>query len=116
VWLADSGTSVYITHKQKLGSLIIERSKKGHTVSLDDNKECEVISQGTALIERLINGMWYAARIENVFHVPDIRKNLFSIGECTDKGFKVFFEKKWTKVQEDGETVAIGVKPNKQNL
>jgi len=98
-----------ISLTDEIGSSITD-PKKRNTVSLGDNGECEVIGQGTALIERLIDGVWHEARIENVLYVPKIRKNLFSIGEYTEKGFKAVFEKKWTKVQDDGEIVAIGVK------
>jgi len=54
--------------------------------------------------------VWHEARIENVLHVPEIRKNLFSIGEYTEKSFNAVFENKWAKVQDDGEIVAISVK------
>jgi len=71
---------------------------------------CNIIGEGTVLIKMLIDGEWREACIDNVLHVPEIKKNLFSIGTCTEKGFKVTFDNEWAKITRLSENIAIGVK------
>ncbi|CAD7083583.1 unnamed protein product [Hermetia illucens] len=57
---------------------------------------------------------WCKARIENVLYVPKIRKNLFSVGVCTDKGFDVLFKGKLVTINRDGEAFGVGVQQDNQ--
>ena len=61
-------------------------------VMLGDGTPCEVEGTGTVHIERLVNGKWIPRRIEDVLYVPDLKKNLFSVGTCMRKGLKVVFK------------------------
>lgn len=67
--------------------------ENGGQISLGDNATCEVTDTGTILIDRLVNGKWCEARIENVFYAPKLRKNLFSVDVCTSKGYDVLFSR-----------------------
>ena len=62
------------------------------------------------LIDRLVNGKWCTARIEDVLYVPKLRKNLFSVGICTSKGFEVVFKGQSVIINRDGEVFGVGVK------
>ena len=75
---------------------------------------CDVTGSGTVLIDRLVNGKWCEARIENVLYVPKIRKNLFSVGVCTEKGFDVLFKGKLVTINRDGEIFGVGVQQDNQ--
>ena len=61
-------------------------------VMLGDGTPCEVKGTGTVHMERLVNGKWIPGRIEDVLYIPDLKKNLFSVGTFVIKGFKVVFE------------------------
>lgn len=54
----------------------------GNTVSLGNEGGCEVKGEGTIIVSRLANGEWRESRKENVLYVPNLKKNLFSVGVC----------------------------------
>lgn len=47
--------------------------------------------------EELVNGVWQGGVIEDVLVVPRAAKNLFSVGVCTAKGFRVGFKDEFVK-------------------
>lgn len=49
-----------------------------------------------------------------MLYVPKVRKNLFSVGVCTSKGFEVVFKGKKVTFEHDGEIVATGVKQDNE--
>lgn len=60
-----------------------------------------------------MNGSWQSGTIENVLYVPSVKKNLFSVGVCTVKGFCVKFEDSRVIVERNGRIVATGARqPN----
>uniref|UniRef100_A0ABD2VV02 Uncharacterized protein n=1 Tax=Trichogramma kaykai TaxID=54128 RepID=A0ABD2VV02_9HYME len=77
IWLTVSGASEHITPRREWFAEY--RSKRdGSTVTLGDNKRYEVVGIGTIHVERLVNNEWRDGRIENVLHVPGLKKNLLS--------------------------------------
>ncbi|CAD7080035.1 unnamed protein product [Hermetia illucens] len=112
VWITDSGASRHITYRWDWYSEF--ESSSGESISLGGNGVCEVTGTCTVLIDRLVNGKWCKARIENVLYVPKIRKNLFSVGVCTDKGFDVLFKGKLVTINLDGEAFDVGVQQDNQ--
>lgn len=109
VWITDSGASRHITYRREWFTTFSEVNKGG-VISLGDNKECDILGEGTVLIEKFVDGVWYEARIENVLYVPDIKKNLFSVGVCTTRGHEVIFKNKMVKIMNNGQTIASGIK------
>ena len=57
------------------------------------------------MIERYIDGGWYQSRIEKVFHVSEMRKNLFSVEVCTSKDFEVVFRKNYIEIKDCGKVL-----------
>lgn len=110
VWITDSGASRHITYRRDWFSVF--RSDQGETISLGDDGECEVKGSGTILIEKFVDNQWQEARIENVLYVPKVRKNLFSVGVCTNKGFDVLFKGQCVVIKRDNQIVAQGIKQN----
>lgn len=51
-----------------------------------------------------------AVDIDDVLYVPQIKKNLFSVGVCTTKGFDVHFRSRQVLFSRDGEMIAQGIK------
>ena len=113
IWLTDSGASRHITYRREWFSEYRELSDGG-TVSLGDDKQCRVVGEGTVKIEKYIDGTWRAARIEKVLHVPEMKKNLFSVGVCTSKGLGVCFIGKQVRIEKGGTTVGYGIKQENQ--
>lgn len=90
VWITDSGASKHITHRREWFTSY-QQLENGGSIFLGDDKECKVIGKGTILIDSYVKGKWCSAKMEDVLHVAQMKKNLFSVGVCTSKGFEVFF-------------------------
>ncbi|KMQ88490.1 copia protein [Lasius niger] len=84
VWITDSGASKHITYRREWFNKF-EVTNRGDSVSLGDNKKYDVVGEGTILIEKFVDGAWREAQIKNVIYVPEIKKNLFSVGKCTQR-------------------------------
>ncbi|KMQ92933.1 integrase core domain protein [Lasius niger] len=112
IWYTDSGASRHIIYRREW--LTEFRPGRGTTISLGDNAECEVAGEGTIVIEKLVNGVWREARIENVLYVPAVRSNLFSVGVCTSKGFEVRFASDCVHLMDKNKVVATGVKQSNE--
>ncbi|EZA50699.1 Copia protein [Ooceraea biroi] len=59
---------------------------------------------------RYVYRQWIETRIEDVLYVPKLRKNLFSVGVCTLKGFEVKFLNDRVLIVKNNKTVAVGAK------
>lgn len=86
----------------------------GGIISLSDNKECKVIGEGTILIEKYVDGAWYKSRIENVLYVPQMKKNLFSVGTCTSRGYEVIFRVNYVIINGGDRVLASGIKQSNE--
>ena len=90
IWITDSGASAHITFRRDWFTDYRPR-RDGSIVVLGDNRQCEVAGEGTIRIERLADGVWMDARFDNVLHVPDMTKNLYSGGVATERGVDIRF-------------------------
>jgi len=108
VWLLDSGASRHITYRREWFTSY--EPITGEEIRLGDDGICSVRGTGTIKILKLIGDQWYPSTIEGVLFVPDIRKNLFSVGVCTSKGYNVVFKGRDVSVLKDSLVVAQGVK------
>ena len=106
-WILDSGASCHITYRCEW--LIDYRSSRSK-VALGDDKQCDVIGTGTVEIRRLVNGEWLDATVENVLYVPELRKNLFSVGVCTKRGYDVQFIGQYVYINSNRQLSSQGIK------
>jgi len=108
VWLLDSGVSRHITYRREWFTSY--EPTTGEEIRLGDDGICSVRGTGTIKILQLIGDQWYPSTIEGVLFVPDIRKNLFSVGVCTLRDYNVVFKGHDVSVLKDNLVVAQGVK------
>lgn len=109
VWLTDSGASRHMTYRRDWISNY-RPNKDGGKVSLGDGEECDIAGEGVVYVKKYTNGLWCDARIENVLYIPNLKKNLFSVGACTKKGFEVNFTRECVNVTRERKVVASGVR------
>lgn len=109
VWLTDSGASRHMTFRRDW-LVDYKKTYDRGTIALGDDEECEIVGEGTVLIEKLLEGTWREARIENVLYVPKLKKNLFSVGVCTRKKLEVRFKDTFVTIVRDNREIASGVK------
>lgn len=108
IWLADSAASRHCTPRR---DWFHEYSPvRDESIVLGDDGVCSIIGKGTIQIEKLINGQWVMGRLENVLHVPSLKKNLMSVGVCTIRGCKLVFEKDTVKIYQDRIITGMGAK------
>lgn len=54
---------------------------------MGNNDVITAYDKGTIRVQMKINGTWQKNHLENVWYVPKISRNLFSIGQAMEKGF-----------------------------
>lgn len=107
-WIVDSGASRHVCFHREW--FIEMRLCTNDRVSLSDNSTCEAKGVGTILIQKYVNGQWETGRIENVLYVPQLKRNLFSVGVCTSRGFQVKFTEHEVVIYGDNKVLAKGAK------
>lgn len=76
-------------------------------IKLDDESHVPVIGKGDVKMEALVNGKWKPCTLTNVLCVPNLRTNLFSFSQRTDRGYRFESRKTEMKVIKDGKIHAI---------
>lgn len=108
VWLTDSGASRHISYRREW--FVDFKPCNGRSVRLGDDDVCEATGEGTIYIEKLVGGKWIPGKIEGVWYVPRIKKNLFSVGVCTKKGCVIEFDDSTVTVKQKNKTMAYGTR------
>lgn len=85
-WILDSGASMHMTFKRDYFCELNE-SPYNNFVKLGNQQNIKVCGEGTILINKQVNGTWEICKLENVLYVPELRRNLFSEGAATRKGY-----------------------------
>ena len=109
IWYIDSGCLKHVTFRRDWFAELCPRSD-GDKIKLGDNGECPVTGEGTIIVDRLINGDWSESRIEQVLYVPGVKKNLYSVGMCTVRGYLVVFREDDALIVRGNEILVTGVK------
>lgn len=105
VWFMDSGASRHMSFRCEWFRDF--KQCDGERIALGDNVSCRVKGEGTIRIKKRVNGRWRPFRLERVLYVPDLRKNLFSVGVCTEKRLNVMFSDNKVEIFE-GEMLVAG--------
>jgi len=108
VWLLDSSASKHMCFHREWFSELDDSHRE--SVSLGDNSRCEVKGRGVIKIKIYVDGIWLNGKLEDVLFVPSLRKNLFSTGVCTSKGYVLKFESDNVKISRNNSIMAYGSK------
>jgi hypothetical protein len=87
LWLLDSGCNNHMTGNKDLLSCI--DSSISSDITLGNDSLVKVQGKGTVPILTKQN---VKKDINNVYHVPDLKHNLLSVGQLIEHGYKVLFE------------------------
>lgn len=107
-WLMDSGASKHMCYIPEWFSSM--REVDNLKVKLGNDDKLSVRAIGTIEIETLVNGRWSPMTIEDVWYVPDLKRNLFSEGVVTMKGFRIKKDDRKAEITFKGKTVAVAVR------
>ncbi|UYV73155.1 hypothetical protein LAZ67_10001980 [Cordylochernes scorpioides] len=107
IWWADSGASCSMTFRRDWFKSFTP-IHNDHRIYLGDNTS--VLAEGTGDIEILamVNGEWIATSIRNVLYSSKLKKNLFSLGVCTEKGYRVDIDKDELRIYSRKDLKAVG--------
>ena len=85
-WILDSGTSFHTTsHRETIQNYVIGDFGK---VYLADGAALDVVGMRNVQILLPNRSIWL---LEKVQHIPDLRRNLISVGQLDDEGHATLF-------------------------
>lgn len=107
-WIVDNGASAHMTYRREF---LHNFQPRLNCVRLGDRSELSVQGVGTVKIQKLIEGKGYDSTINDVLYVPELKRNLFSEGVVTSKGFSVTkSQDKAIIVDNEGSVMATAIK------
>ncbi|RVW77419.1 Retrovirus-related Pol polyprotein from transposon TNT 1-94 [Vitis vinifera] len=104
-WVLDSGASFHTTpHREIIQNYVAGDFGK---VYLADGSALDVVGLGDVRISLPNGSVWL---LEKVRHIPDLRRNLISIGQLDDEGHAILFVGGTWKVTKGARVLACGKK------
>lgn len=101
-WIIDSGCSNHMTgDKEKLQDL--SEYKGRHMVVTANNSKLPIAHIGNTIVSSQYNTN--DVSLQNVYHVPGMKKNLLSVAQLTSSGHSVLFGPQDVKVYHDLEVM-----------
>ena len=82
-WFVDNGATVHVTKDRQIFKEFREFNEKREIKTAKGN--LEAVGEGTVPVEMLIKGRWHQKKLLNVWYVPNISRNLFSVTAAHDK-------------------------------
>lgn len=111
-WYADSGATEHMTNEKSLLTSY-ETFSNPKSVRVGNENIIFAYGKGKINIEALVDGAWKKAYFEDVWYVPDISVNLFSLIVAEMKGYKVVAENGEIKLIKDDVVCAVGKRNGK---
>ncbi|GFR24434.1 retrovirus-related Pol polyprotein from transposon TNT 1-94 [Trichonephila clavata] len=109
VWIADSGASAHMT-KHKNYFVDFTKFVSPKPVYVGNSDAIVAYGHGTVNIEIKVNSKWEKHHLTEVWYVPDISRNLFSISQTLKRGFKFQASKDECSLLRDGRVRLKGVR------
>lgn len=109
-WYVDNGATNHVTNRKDLFQTF-EPFLESHKV-ITANGSVEALGKGTIEVEANVNGKWERLLLTEVWYVPDIQKNLFSMLSAQDKNPNSIFTStsETCKLKIDKKVKLIGVR------
>ena len=107
-WIMDCSAMAHMCKDKKAFADYTATTKVRNIQSAKNSASLKVLGQDTVIL-RVWNGkMWLNARLNNVLHVQDLSKNLFSLTAATARGMKIGIFGDGCVVKKCGRIVATG--------
>nr|GFB36566.1 retrovirus-related Pol polyprotein from transposon TNT 1-94 [Tanacetum cinerariifolium] len=92
-WIMDSGCSYHMTPKLDIFFDFLEYDRGN--VQLGDNKECKIRGIGKVMVQLKD---WSSFKLHNVRYIPELKRNLISLGTLEKEGYTVKLQSNKVKV------------------
>ncbi|GKC64994.1 hypothetical protein Tco_1097592 [Tanacetum coccineum] len=102
-WIMDSGGSFHMTHRRDF--LFNFKEFNGGTVLLGDNRACVIMRIGNVIVQ-MKDGSSFV--LENVRYIPELKRNLISLGTLDREGYTVKLQNRRVKVIKGSLMVLSG--------
>lgn len=108
-WFIDNGASKHVTNNCHC-FVDFEKFELPHSITVANGKSLPAVGKGTIKIMTIVNKKNQIKYLENVWYVPEIKKNLFSVLATQDKNQSSIFESTFQNcyLKIDGEIVLQG--------
>ena len=84
-WYADKGATRHVTHQADIFNSFVEFPKGDRRVFTADGTVLEATGKGTVTAKVSINGKWKVRQLVDVWLVPKMKMNLFSVTATQDR-------------------------------
>lgn len=109
-WLADSGATHHMTH-QREWLYNFESIKKGQFgITVGNNHVIDALGRVNIDVIATIDNRKIQHKLCNVLFVPDIGKNLLSVGAAADNGVEARLSKAGIKLMSNNNVIACGTR------
>lgn len=104
-WIVDSGSSHHVTGNASLLSEVRQHKEERVIITADDSTH-PVEKEGVVKLKAGDEG---AVKLEDVYHVPGLKRNLISVPQITDSGKYVLFGPSDVKILDNVRNLAADV-------
>jgi len=111
-WYADSGATEHMTYKKEWFKELKEIPYGKHPVSLGNNQIVYALGKGNIDIYSFVNNEQISAMLKEVLYVPDLKKNLFSIGQAANNGLTIMYYNNQCKMSLNNKILIKGIRDN----
>lgn len=112
----DGGATDHMTDRLEWFDSLKNVPEGRWPVMIADNRRLWVRGVGRIQVKCQLDGVWKQRHIHRVLYVPQLRKNLFSVGQAADKGFITTYTRHTCYVTSNegrGKIVLTGTRVNK---
>lgn len=107
IWLPDSGVSTHMTNCEKYFSTY-EAFVTPKTVQVGNKEVILTYGKDTINVEMNVKGKWYRNHLLDVWYIPEIGQNLFSINQNIDSGFNFKADRRGCIFMKNGQIRLVG--------
>ncbi|GBM37860.1 hypothetical protein AVEN_193379-1 [Araneus ventricosus] len=108
-WIADSGTSAHMTSYRKY-FLVFKEFPSPKPVYEGNNNAIMAYGQGTVNVDMKVNEKLVSNHLSEVWYVPDVSRNLFSVSQTLAKRFVFRAEGNECSFARDGHVRLRGIR------
>ena len=83
-WYVDNGATSHLTFRSDIFASF-EKFAYPHTLKVANGNIAEAVGKRTVFLEATVSGKQYTVKLENVWYVPKLRRNLFSVLAAQDR-------------------------------
>jgi hypothetical protein len=116
LWYTDTGASEHMSDRKDWFINLTEIPKGKHKVMVADDRCLSVKGHGDIFIDRTVAGVVKKGILKQVLYIPELKRNLFSIGQATEMGLSFMSTKEKCELRtgsEPGKVVMEGQRDGK---